>query len=201
MAGSPKSLSLQDLASACGRGDAAAWEELVARTQAMVARTCRRAALAWGRSDPGLIEELVQASYARLVTARLLEHFQPHHPDAILGLVRLVAARTAQDYFKAQQREKRAAEVPLAEAGVVAAAAPNDGLLLDEIEASLAPFLGRKAINRGQLIFQLYYRLGLSAAAIASIPCLDLSVKGVETLLHNLTRAARSRLAGDKKGK
>lgn len=200
MAGPYPSLPIQELVSACGRGEALAWEEFLVRTQPVVARACLRAARSWGERDPDLIEELVQATYTKLVAGRLLADFQPHHPDAIYGFLKLVAARVAHDHCKATRAAKRGGEGPEVEfdeavAAVASpAAAPDAGLLLQEIEACLAPYLSQQEVNRDRLIFQLYYRLGLSAAAIASIPCLELSVKGVESLLNRLTRLARSRL-------
>jgi len=194
------SLPIQELVSACGRGEALAWEEFIARTQPLVARACLRAARSWGERDPAVIEELVQATYTKLVAGRLLADFQPHHPDAIYGFLKLVAARVAHDQCKAARAAKRGGEGPEVEfdeatAGVASpSAAPDASLLLQEIETCLTPHLGAHQVNRDRLIFQLYYRLGLSAAAIASIPCLELGVKGVESLLNRLTRQARSQL-------
>ncbi|HUX68749.1 MAG TPA: sigma-70 family RNA polymerase sigma factor [Terriglobales bacterium] len=200
MAGPNPSLPIQELVSACRRGEEWAWEEFIARTQPVVARACLRAARSWGERDPALIEELVQATYTKLVAGRLLADFEPHHPDAIYGFLKLVAARVAHDHCKAARAAKRGGEgreVEFEQAAATvasAAEAPDAGLLLQEIEACLVPHLSRQEVNRDRLIFQLYYRLGLSAAAIASIPCLELSVKGVESVLNRLTRLARSRL-------
>jgi RNA polymerase sigma-70 factor, ECF subfamily len=44
------------------------------------------------------------------------------------------------------------------------------------------------------VIFWLYYRDGLTARAIAQLPGIRLSVKGVESTIHRLTRRVRLRL-------
>src|SRR5437667_159549 len=46
-------------------------------------------------------------------------------------------------------------------------------------------------LPRSRLIFWLYYRSGLSASAIASIPNIGLTTKGVESALLRLTRLVR----------
>jgi hypothetical protein len=44
-------------------------------------------------------------------------------------------------------------------------------------------------------VFWLYYRAGCSAAEIAAVPGIDLTAKGVESLLLRMTRELRRRLA------
>lgn len=192
------------LVAACVAGEARAWEEFVRRTQPVVARACLRAARGWGERNPAVIEELVQDTYTKLVTGGLLTSFQPGHPDAIFGFLKVVATRVAHDHCKAMHAEKRGGgSEPLSQGGEregaeprAAATAPSaEGeVLLRQIEACVGEFASSQEVNRDLLIFQLYYRLGLSAAAIASIPSLGLSLKGVESFLNRLTRQVREKL-------
>jgi RNA polymerase sigma-70 factor (ECF subfamily) len=49
--------------------------------------------------------------------------------------------------------------------------------------------------DRNSKIFWLYYRAGLSAAAIAALPGIGLSTKGVESLILRITRELRERMS------
>jgi len=46
------------------------------------------------------------------------------------------------------------------------------------------------------MVFWLYYRAGFTASAIASLPTVGLTTKGVESLIFRLTRIVRENLAG-----
>lgn len=48
--------------------------------------------------------------------------------------------------------------------------------------------------RREQVIFRLYYRQGLTAKEIASIPAFGLSVKGVESVILRITNQIRERI-------
>ena len=47
---------------------------------------------------------------------------------------------------------------------------------------------------RDRNVFWLYYREGLTAAEIAAIPAVGLSVKGVESLIHRMGAELRERM-------
>ncbi|MGH9483390.1 MAG: RNA polymerase sigma factor [Terriglobales bacterium] len=201
------SLSVRDLVAACVRGDANAWEELVARTQPAVARACLRVAQSWGEYSAAVVEELVQNAYTRLVEDRVLDDFVPRHPDSLFNLLRLVATRVSHNHFREARAAKRGGSAERLDPdsgieGALAATAPSldDRLLLRQVEASVEEFAGQDHVNRDLLIFQLYYGLGLTTAAIASIPCVDLSAKGVESVLSRLARLTRKKLTVTKRG-
>lgn len=209
MEGGYPSLSIQELVAACARGDASAWEEFVTRTQPTVARACIRAAQCWGEYDPSVVEDLVQESYTRLVAEKLLLDFEPRRAEAVYALLKLVAKRAAHQELKRRRVSKRRgakADLALDPFTLEGTASPaltapslDDQLMLQQAEAYVAGLTGGEHIDRDLLIFQLHYRLGLSAAAIASIPSVDLSVKGVESVLNRLARLARSKFSMTKK--
>ncbi|MGN6592122.1 MAG: RNA polymerase sigma factor [Terriglobales bacterium] len=193
------SSGIEDLVAGCARGDAAAWEAFLARTQPVVARACQAAARRWGMADPATVEELVQETYTRLVSGRLLESFEPTHPDAIFGFLKVLATRVAHDRCKAAATGKRGGHtraVPLEQAEPPASGRrPEDEILLNQVEALVRAASSGKEVDRDLLVFQLYYRLGLTAAAIAAIPSVGLTVKGVESFLNRLTREVREKLS------
>jgi RNA polymerase sigma-70 factor (ECF subfamily) len=49
--------------------------------------------------------------------------------------------------------------------------------------------------ERDRTVFWLYYQQGFSAKAIAALPSIGLSEKGVESAILRLTREVRNRLA------
>ena len=203
MADACNQLTIQALTVACGRGDAGAWEEFVRRTQPVIARACWGAAQAWGVRDATEIEDLVQETYTKLVVGDHLRKFSPEHPEALYGFVKVMAGRVAHDHFKAQRTAKRggaAAQIPLDELGAGTEGNLDANVLMAELQACVREVASPAEVSRDLLIFQLYYHLGLSAAAIAAIPSLELTVKGVESFLNRLTRAVRKKLAGGERG-
>jgi hypothetical protein len=111
---------------------------------------------------------------------------------------------TVRDYFKGMHTEKRGAaqsHVAIDQSGEhlpIEVAAETDDLdrtvLLHEIQTQLERLAPGPARERERLIFMLYYRLGLTAPAIAALPGIGLTVKGVESTLLRLTRAIRHEL-------
>lgn len=176
------------------------WAEFVAHTRAAIGTVCGRVARRWGARDPALVEELVQETYAKLLAGPTLRGFQPRGPGSALGFVKVVAAGVAHDHFKqriAQKRGGGAQDLDWEQVEpTLAAAAPSadQALLHAEIEACLASLAGGATVRRDLLIFQMHYRLGMTAGAIASIPALELSPKGVESALARMIRLIRQRL-------
>jgi hypothetical protein len=53
-------------------------------------------------------------------------------------------------------------------------------------------------LERDRKLFWLYYRVGLTADAIAGLPSIGLSTKGVESSLLRLTRLLRDEIGRDR---
>jgi RNA polymerase sigma-70 factor, ECF subfamily len=67
-------------------------------------------------------------------------------------------------------------------------------LLIQQIDACLLTVASGPNSVRDRRIFWLYYRVGLAASAIAALPTIGLSTKGVESTLLRLTRQIRGHL-------
>jgi RNA polymerase sigma-70 factor (ECF subfamily) len=67
-------------------------------------------------------------------------------------------------------------------------------ILLKEIGACLHKALPAASRDRDCRIFWLHYRAGMSARAIAALPSIGLSTKGVESTLLRLVRLVRQEL-------
>jgi RNA polymerase sigma-70 factor, ECF subfamily len=167
-----------------------------------VMRTVRR----FGESAPELIDDLIQETYLKICAnrCRILREFRPQAAEeAIFGLLKTVAFSVAQDHYRGGLAAKRGAgrrETALETYAESAVAGREDlppverEILLREIDEHLAAVTEPAARGRDRQIFWLYYRHGMTARAIALIPGIGLTQKGVESAIQRLTNYVRARL-------
>jgi RNA polymerase sigma-70 factor (ECF subfamily) len=168
-----------------------------------------RRARMWGETRAEVIAELVQDVYLKLCAdnGRLLQDFQPEHPDAFCGYLKVVAANLVSDYFKSSHTDKRggrAEAVPIEKAEQAPAqcvgrnlSACERDLLLQELDTLLRESLHGETAARDRTIFWLHYRNGMTAAAIAALPAFRMNVKSVESVIHRVTRALRDQVGAE----
>jgi RNA polymerase sigma-70 factor (ECF subfamily) len=205
-------LSPSELFSICAdRGEALCWEEFIRRFNPVIACTIIRIAARYARSDKPLIDDLVQETYLKICAneCKLLRTFTPHHPDSAFGFLKVIAASVAQDFFKSRLADKRA---PEAIADSIEETADKSGpqptkdalsaaersVLIEQIDRKLSTAVPADELRRARTVFWLYYRSGFTASAIASMPAIGLTTKGVESLLFRLTRLVREKLSNGK---
>jgi RNA polymerase sigma-70 factor (ECF subfamily) len=198
--------SATELVRACvDSADPEIWKEFVSRFQPTIAGVALRTARRWGESSPLVVEDLVQETFVKLCAdgARLLREFEPLHPGSFFGYLKVITSRVVHDYFKRIHTVRREPDLPLAAlslAGEAVDPAAESQIereaLVAEIERWLAHFPLGPTADRDRRIFWLYYRAGLSARAIAALPGIDLTVKGVESTIFRLTRLVRTEMAG-----
>jgi len=201
------SISPEELVQACVQsGDPAAWEEFIQRFNRLISVVVLRTTRAWGETSDSILEDLIQETYMKLCADRckLLREFQSEHPNAIFGYIKVVTANVVHDHFKAIHTEKRHAD----QGALSLDAAPDvldeavgepsieREILLKQIDDTLRAEIGGQNTERDRLIFWLHYRQGLSARAIASLPSISLTAKGVESTLLRLTRLVRAKISG-----
>lgn len=201
------SLSPDELVKACaGSKDPAIWREFIRRFQPVIATAVLRTANRFSKQTRQTLDDLVQDTYLKLCDddCRLLRSFESRHPDAIFGFLKVVAGNVANDHFKSALAEKRGAGVTEAvpdTAALFPVAPPSSSstsmdrrILLRQIDDALTVGAAGPDLERNRIIFWLYYRDGLSASAIASLPYIKLTTKGVESILLRLTRMIRSHM-------
>jgi RNA polymerase sigma-70 factor, ECF subfamily len=208
-----RALTSQALVRAClDTADELAWQEFVRRFQKLVASVALRTARRWGESSQQVVDELVQETYLKLCAddCRLLRSFHSMHEDAIYGFVKILTANLAHDHFKAMCSQKRGGRVEteqLDSSGVAqtemrgrvgGAHEVERSVLIGEIDNCLRLVDRGPNAGRDRRIFWLYYRAGLQASAIAALPTIGLSTKGVESSLLRLTRLVRKTLARER---
>ena len=202
-------LSATDLLSACADGrDEALWEEFVRRFHQLIAIVALRTVRRYCNPQQNLVEDLIQETYVKLCANRktLLSDFTPEHPDSAYSLIKVVTANTVHDHFKSANTRKRGSGVRVASLEdpetASSAATPDSSsqverqVLLNEIDGMLQQAVGNTGRGRDRTIFWLYYRHGLTAKAISSLPGVGLSTKGVESTILRLTRIIRERVGG-----
>jgi RNA polymerase sigma-70 factor, ECF subfamily len=201
-------LSPPELFSVCARaGDPACWQEFIRRFNPLIARSVLRIAMRYRVSDKSVIDDLVQETYLKICAneCRLLRTFTPRSPESAFGFLKVVAASVAQDFFKSRLAEKRAPEATATSVDAISVS-PREcpqgtlnpaerAVLVDQIDRKLRAIVPARELQRARAVFWLYYRSGLTANAIASIPAMDLTTKGVESLLFRLTRLVRDNLS------
>ena len=191
---------MNDLAKACAHSaDAAEWGELVRRCAPLASLVALRIVRQWlGSPSPATVDDIVQEIFLKLCEQerRILRNFEPRGEDSFLGLLRLVSASVATDYFRRLYSAKRGGKVvtmPLMEEGaqlpaasVNPAAQMRQSALLAQLDGKLrsAPeMIG----ERDRTLFWLYYRQGFTAEEIASLAGSGLTAKGVESALRRVT--------------
>lgn len=201
------SWSAEELVRACVEaGNSEAWNEFVGRFRKLIACVVLRIAQKYGESSPAIVDDLVQDVYLKVCSdnCRLLREFESQHPDAFFGMMRVVAVNVAHDHFRARRSGKRGSGIfdsDLAEVDTFVPDTHSAGpafiereILLQEIDGVLSQ-IASPTSARDREIFWLYYRQGFTAKAIALIASLNLTTKGVESILYRLTCYVRGRLA------
>lgn len=206
-------LSTEELLLKCeNTGDEASWEEFVRRFRRLIATVALRVAQRWGEFSPQVVDDLVQEVFLKLCAdgCRLLRSFKSHHPDAFYGYLKVVTSNLVHDHFKALHSAKRGsgtlevvADPQITSAtdvsGVAAAAKSSErGILLQQVDAALRNLAAGPHLKRDRRVFWLYYCVGLTANAIAALPSIGLSTKGVESTILRLTRLLKQELAADR---
>ena len=202
------SISIEELVRRCSASRSAeAWEEFVRRFHRLIATVILRTANRLGDSSKQTVDDLIQETYLKLCADnfRVLRSFEQQHPDAFTGYVKVVAANVVRDHFKSFHTQKRGAgQLEQLEDGFVPAAAENSvgspasierAVLIHEITRQLELCVAGPEQERNSQIFWLHYRAGLSARAIAELPGIGLTTKGVESIILRITKELRERLA------
>ena len=202
-----REMKTTDLIRACAEsGHAAPWQAFVRQYQRPISLSVLRTLRRWGISAPDIVEDLVQETYLKLChdRCRKLLRFAMEHPDAVSGYIKTVAANVAHDYIKSQRTQKRGSGDVGQFSGHIEPEARREssggaesiraGILMREIDECLAECTEGTAQVRDRLIFWLHYQQGMTAAAIAAIPVIGLTTKGVESAIFRLTRQVRIRL-------
>jgi RNA polymerase sigma-70 factor (ECF subfamily) len=197
-------LSTIELIRACAESnESAAWEDFVSRFHRAIALSVIYTANQWSDVPRHVVDDLVQETYLKLCAdkCRLLLAFAIQTPDGITAYLKATAANVVHDYFKARLAQKRGAGRVQQSLGDIDPSAGNQAtgspgamereVLMTQIDQCLQSCLPAADQERDRLIFWLHYQQGMSAKAIASLPGVGLTPKGVESAILRLTQLIR----------
>jgi RNA polymerase sigma-70 factor (ECF subfamily) len=201
-------MSLVELIRACAEtNDDRAWEEFVARTQRPISLSIRHTAMQWGKDPQQYIEDLLQETYLKLCANRcraLLEFARQHEEDAVMGYIKTIAINLAHDHFKGLHSQKRGGgetnqlleefDPPSQSGSLGGPEAMEREIFLKQVDERLQACAAGSNRERDCLIFWFYYLQGMSARAIAELATIELTAKGVESVLTRLMRCVREHL-------
>lgn len=206
-------LSPEALIQMCVNADVGAWEEFMRRYHRLIAGVVFRTTQKWGKSSPTTLDDLIQEIYLKLCANEylLLRAYNPKHSGAIYGYLKVITANVVHDRFKALHTEKRGGDHIVEElttlenrSGLGEATGSKHAIereiLLREIDAHLNASLSGDTADRDRTIFWLYYRQGFTTKAIAALPAIGLTIKGVESTILRITKMVRRRMVGDAAG-
>jgi RNA polymerase sigma-70 factor (ECF subfamily) len=202
------SIPVEELLRRCAvDGDARAWSEFVRRFHRPIASIVVRMAAKWGDASRQTADDLVQETYLKLCANnyRILRQFEHRNPEAFSSFVKVVAANVVRDHFKFSYSQKRGSNkvdtiaedslLPANENSAGGVCAIERTVLMQDVQRHLDACIAAPDRERNNRIFWLYYRVGLSAAAITVLPGIGLTTKGVESLILRMTRDLRARMA------
>lgn len=202
----PQKLSTQELLQLCLEShDEAMWTEFVRRFRPTIAGVVTKCLFRRRRPSPALVDDLVQETFLKLCANnfRALRDFEFRHENGFFGFLKVVASHTVEDYRRASTNAKHGGGREEEDLEKIQAVLPsNPGsrpqaetvTLMGEIERCLAERSEEPNFVRDCVIFRLYFRQGLTAKAIAALPGIGLSLKGVESTLLRLIGYLRGKL-------
>lgn len=192
-----KELPSDALIQQCATSDANAWHEFIRRFHPLIAGVIARTAMRWTTVSADLVDDLVQETYLKLCTeeCRQLRQFSSRHENSLYGFLKTVAYNVTVDHFKCKWAAKRGGKQfhDSGLDGALATVEQEQGSLDDHVLLrQLEQFIDKITDNRrDKLVFRLYYQQGFTSSAIAAIPAIGLSEKGVESCIHRLTGLLR----------
>jgi RNA polymerase sigma-70 factor (ECF subfamily) len=195
----PSLVCINELAQACAHSaDAAEWEEFLCRTTPLASLVAARIARLWMNAPSAtLVDDIVQEVYLKLCEQerRILREFEPRGEDSFLGLMRIVTASVANDYFRRLYSAKRGGKVVNSQLSAEPASCPANGdgesnslqrsVLFAQLDRKLRDANGAVS-QRDRGLFWLYYGQGFTADEIAALPSVGLTGKGVESALRRV---------------
>src|ERR1700730_3724639 len=153
------------------------------------------------------VVDLLQETYLKLCADKcraLIEFAEKHSDEQTLAYMKVIAINVTRDQFKSLHSEKRGASEtdqlhedfdPAARSESFGGAGAMDReVFFKEVHEQLKKCAAGAKEDRDCVIFWLYYLQGMTAKAIAAMPTIGLGAKGVETVIHKLTRCLREHL-------
>lgn len=194
-----------ELAASCANGDDGAWAEFMRRYHHVLQNAAIRVSRQWGQGTPDEIDDVLQEIYLKvcLHDSHALTSFRDPRPEAMFGFLKVVATNAAHNYFRKTLPTGGADTKTVSLDELISVPGLTDDiekrLTLSEIEESVLRLTQSRNGSRDRVVFWFHYRQGLTSRAISELPGLDLTQKGVESILQRLVVDIRHDLRGRRK--
>jgi RNA polymerase sigma-70 factor, ECF subfamily len=196
-----RTVSIEQLVQECAeRPTPEAWEEFIRRFHRLIAAMVMRTLRLYGRSDPDLLKELVQDVYLKLCVddRAVLKRFKPLHENAFLGYLKKLTANLVLDYIRKYfPQDDKTDQLDDGHPQADQESMERE-IFFNKIDAILRKRGNGPEQKKERAIFWLYFRHGMTAKEIASIPGMKLTVKGIESCIFRLIVYIRKELFGDR---
>ena len=196
-------LSIDELVRECAEHPRVeAWQEFIRRFNRLIASVVIRCCHEWQDTRPEVIEDLIQETYLKICAHdyAVLRRYQPRHENSFLGYLKVVTANAVYDYFrKIKPIEEMTDELKEA-INASRSGSSDDEIFFNKVDKILRQRGNGPQEEKERTIFWLYFRHGMTAKEIASIPGINLTVKGVESCIFRLLVYIRKILFGDRPG-
>lgn len=167
------------------------WQDLVRRTQPLIASVIINTIRRWQEPAPSLVDDLIQNTYLKLFAndRKALRSLKNEYENTIFGYLKVVASNVVRDYFR--RPESRVEEVELADPVLPPTPDGMDRIefrrMKEQLQVRLEKFASSPTYQRDVAIFWFYYEQGYTAKEISMLPNVNLTVKGTEAVLKRLT--------------
>lgn len=201
-----QSLSIDELVRECGEHPCVeCWQEFIRRFNRLIASVVIRCCHEWGDARPEVIEDLIQQTYLKLCANgySVLRRYQPRHENSFLGYLKVVTANVAYDHFRKDHPvDEKTDELKetVGPAPVNRGTSTEDEIFFNQVDKLLRLRGNGPQDEKERAIFWLYYRHGMTSKAIASIPAMNLTIKGVESCIFRLTVYVKQAVIKRKRG-
>jgi RNA polymerase sigma-70 factor (ECF subfamily) len=171
------------------------WREFVRRTQPLIAGVIINTIRRWQNPGPSLVDDLIQNTYLKLFAndRKALRSIRNEYENTIFGYLKVVASNVVWDHFR--HPVNKVDEIELADPVLPPSPDGMDRIEFarrkEQIQNLLESLSSSPTYQRDVTVFWLYYEQGYTAKEIASLPNIELTIKGVEALLQRLTRFIR----------
>jgi RNA polymerase sigma-70 factor (ECF subfamily) len=177
------------------------WESFILATRNLIAATVSRTLRQWSSPNSQIIEDLTQDVYLLLCKDKFLalQRFRAERPEALAAYLRVISSSVAVDHLRSSSAVKRGkgkAAEPLEAADHQPVESNREHefhLFLLDVERCLES--QGQLEERDRAIFWMYYRHGFTARAIADMSSLQLTLKGVESVILRTTNRVKECLS------
>jgi RNA polymerase sigma-70 factor (ECF subfamily) len=181
-----------------------AWLEFVRRFLPVISGAIAEVARQYNHYSEDIVKEVTGSVYLKLCSNQFacLRNLRLEHENSLFRYLKLVAFSVAHDFIK---KFLPALDADEPKADLIRPGQPGSveqierTITLNEIQRAVEKATSGRNAERDRAIFWLHYRQGFPTSAIAQLPWVNLTSKGVESVISRISIEVRNALTSDKK--